>query len=435
MNPRVRLRLHPPGSPGWLTPTRSVRTRGTDAGGWLAPNVTWTRLSLPSSDALAVIVAVVLANTLLAPLEGTAPPTSIWLAGGLCLALFALAGLYPGAGLGAVEELRRVALLSLGVHATLIATMWVAGVTAGTAYLTALASWALVVVLVPAGRAALRALVAEARRLRVRRALIVTPETGPADGAQVAEQLANVFGEIAVVRQALGPASSGMTPARADRVLIPRGRRGVPGTGQRVLKRLLDLVILIPMALVAGPVVFLSAAAIMIVSPGRPFYAQRREGRDGRPVDVWKLRTMHPDADALLAKHFEAHPEARDEWNRYFKLKDDPRILPWIGTFLRKTSIDELPQLWNIARGDMTFVGPRPFPAYHLDGFSSEFRALRRTVAPGLTGLWQVSARSDGDLQVQEELDSHYIQNWSIWLDLYLLARTPFAVLFTKGAY
>jgi Undecaprenyl-phosphate galactose phosphotransferase WbaP len=201
------------------------------------------------------------------------------------------------------------------------------------------------------------------------------------------------------------------------------------------LKRFMDQAIALPLFLASLPVIAIAAVWIRLSSPGPVFYRQMREGFDGRRIPVWKLRTMHLEADRLLEEWLEAHPGDRVEWRRYFKLRVDPRVLPVIGKLLRRTSLDELPQLWSILKGEMSLVGPRPFPDYHLEQFASEFRSLRTRVLPGLTGLWQVSARSDGDVAMQQALDTYYIRNWSPWLDLYILARTVAAVLLARGAY
>jgi Undecaprenyl-phosphate galactose phosphotransferase WbaP len=202
-----------------------------------------------------------------------------------------------------------------------------------------------------------------------------------------------------------------------------------------VLKRWMDQAVALPLFLASLPILLIAALWIKLRSPGPAFYRQMREGFDGQRIPVWKLRTMYTDGDRILEAWLEEHPEDRDQWQRFFKLRHDPRVLPGIGSLLRRTSLDELPQLWSVLTGEMSLVGPRPLPDYHLGHFTPEFRNLRTRVLPGLTGLWQVSARSDGDLKVQESLDTFYIRNWSPWLDLYILARTVTAILLARGAY
>jgi lipopolysaccharide/colanic/teichoic acid biosynthesis glycosyltransferase len=197
---------------------------------------------------------------------------------------------------------------------------------------------------------------------------------------------------------------------------------GQPSDYSRELKRAIDLVVAVALLLLAAPIIGLLALAIKLVDPGPAFYGQWRIGRYGRPIRILKLRTMYRD------------PDSRKQWQRHFKLAHDPRILPHIGSLMRRASLDELPQLWNVIRGDMSLVGPRPFPAYHMDAFDPEFRALRATVPPGLTGLWQISSRSNGDLDVQRAEDSFYIKNRSLWLDLYILIATLPAVIGATGA-
>jgi Undecaprenyl-phosphate galactose phosphotransferase WbaP len=202
-----------------------------------------------------------------------------------------------------------------------------------------------------------------------------------------------------------------------------------------VFKRILDCTAGTVLFLCAAPIVLMAGIVIKVMSPGPIFYSQQREGLDGKPITVWKLRTMYVDADRRLEELLRHHPHLSEQWQKQFKLKHDPRIIKHIGNFLRRFSIDELPQLWSVVSGKMSLVGPRPFPYYHLERFRPEFRHFRQCVRPGLTGMWQVMVRSDGGIEEQELFDAYYIRNWSLWLDLYLLGRTVLVVVSGRGAY
>lgn len=203
----------------------------------------------------------------------------------------------------------------------------------------------------------------------------------------------------------------------------------------QTIKRGFDIAAALLLLLLAAPAMAMAALLIVLVSPGPVFYAQIRAGRDGRPFKMWKLRTMVVDADRQLAQTLAASPEARESWEKAVKIPNDPRILPWIGTIFRKYSIDELPQFWNVIRGEMSLVGPRPLPDYHTERLPTLANQLRQRVRPGITGLWQISGRGDVSTHELQRLDIHYVRNWSLWLDLHILLRTIGTVLGGRGAH
>jgi Undecaprenyl-phosphate galactose phosphotransferase WbaP len=274
-----------------------------------------------------------------------------------------------------------------------------------------------------------------ARSLGIRHAIVAMPGVPGPRLISILESWGASFSNVIVIPNLFGMATLWVSIREIGGSLGLEVRQNLLIPFNRWLKRAMDLGLALALGIATAPLLLVAALWIKTVSKGPALYYQVRGGEAGRPIRVWKLRTMRSDAESVLTGHLLRFPEAREEWQRFFKLKRDPRILPGIGRLLRRTSLDELPQLWNVLRGEMSLVGPRPFPDYHLEQFQPDFRNLRAKVTPGLTGLWQVSARSNGDLKMQEALDAYYIRNWSPWLDLHILARTIHAVIFASGAY
>jgi Undecaprenyl-phosphate galactose phosphotransferase WbaP len=197
-------------------------------------------------------------------------------------------------------------------------------------------------------------------------------------------------------------------------------------------KRALDLVATILGGLSILPLLLLLSGLVWLESRGPVFYRAQRMGRDGKLFYCVKFRTMVPDAEGVLRRMLKENPKARKEYLRYHKLREDPRVTR-VGRFLRKTSLDELPQLWNVLRGEMSLVGPRPYlPRESAEIGSAQGEILR--VYPGITGPWQVSGRNGTSFGERIQIDAYYVRNWSIWLDLVILARTVRTVLASRGA-
>ncbi|HZS83352.1 MAG TPA: sugar transferase [Stellaceae bacterium] len=197
-------------------------------------------------------------------------------------------------------------------------------------------------------------------------------------------------------------------------------------------KRLLDLAGAGLALLFLGPLLLL-IALLLKLEGGSVFFRHRRIGLNGARFDCLKFRTMVPDAEAALQKLLACDARARSEWDCNFKLRSDPRITR-LGRFLRKTSLDELPQLINVLRGEMSLVGPRPIVEEEIARYGSAIR-LYFSVRPGITGLWQISGRNDVDYRARVTLDASYARDWSLMKDLMIILRTVQVVLAGRGAY
>ena len=200
------------------------------------------------------------------------------------------------------------------------------------------------------------------------------------------------------------------------------------------LKRIFDLCFSFIVLVLGLPVFFAIALAIRLTSSGKIIYSHERIGRGGRPFRCYKFRTMYRDADRRLKRLLDKDPILRAEWELKRKLKNDPRVTP-IGHFLRRTSLDELPQFWNVLRGDLSVVGPRPVVRCELEKFYGVKAKRILSIRPGLTGLWQVSGRNDLTYFARIRLDELYIEKQNLVLDLILILKTIPAMLFPKGAY
>lgn len=198
-------------------------------------------------------------------------------------------------------------------------------------------------------------------------------------------------------------------------------------------KRALDLFGVMAVGLLISPLLLTVSLLIRLDSPGSAFYTHRRLGAGGEHFRCWKFRTMYANADTILEEHIGNNPAVGAEWEENFKLREDPRVTR-MGRFLRKTSLDELPQLWNVLRGEMSLIGPRPIVDSEIEKYGEIYQLYRR-IRPGISGLWQVSGRSETTYDERVGMDSDYVRNWSVWLDILILARTAHSVLCGRGAY
>ena len=414
---------------------------------------------------------------------------------GLFILGYSLFGLYPGLGLGGVETLRRLSVVTAFCFAVIAATTFAFKVphdysrmTFGIAAVLSLAAvpvvrvsvlqaarrwgwWPKPVVLVAELCHVERAAAALARSTRsgyrpvgilylddnaasseigrvpvlgsidmvselasrgIQIAVVVTEGTPTPD---LLDRLRHHFRHVMMIRTYAEAPVERIQVRNLGGMLCVEYANNLLRPGDRALKRTLDLTVGMVSLILSAPLVLMSLLLVRMTSPGPALYFQNREGLHGVSFRVPKIRTMYQDAEERLDEYLDLNPGLRDDWEAQFKLKNDPRVIPVVGTFLRRFSIDELPQLFSVVAGRMSLVGPRPLPDYHLSSLSEQTQRLRREVRPGVTGLWQVSGRSDATFEEQGARDEYYIRNWTPWLDLHILARTASAVLSGRGAY
>jgi Undecaprenyl-phosphate galactose phosphotransferase WbaP len=424
------------------------------------------------------------------PIGGTLLPALL-----VTLATFTVAGLYPGVGMNPVEELRRCSLsLALSFAAIWSATFFLHDLSSsrlvyGLAFLSSAtfipvfralvrrmfcrrAWWGSQVAILGLGESGnllLRTLIDNPQiglkpfavldddssryldvdqkfiRGPLSRCLEITVEHQISYGIfcmpslprdemlRLLDLYGSCFSHVLVIPNLIGMTSLGICARELGGIVGLEVTRQLLRPSSRFIKRSLDLAIALLIAPLVAVILAFFALLIRLDSPGPVFYANERVGLGGKKFKVWKLRSMKTNSDEILALHLAENPSEAAEWQTKQKLKRDPRITR-VGAVIRKTSIDELPQLWNVIVGQMSLVGPRPLLEHQIPLYGPGF-SLYKQVRPGITGLWQVSGRNELAFNERVKLDKYVVQNWSVWLDLYILARTMAVVLTAKGAY
>lgn len=227
--------------------------------------------------------------------------------------------------------------------------------------------------------------------------------------------------------------NQGMQPHNVGSIASLEIKNNLRSVRSRAVKRSIDFVGALLGTFLITPILLLIALAIRLDSPGPAVYRARRLGRDGELFDCFKFRSMHRDAEAKLKEVLDADPALKAEFEATHKLKEDPRVTR-VGAFLRKTSLDEFPQLFNVIRGEMSLVGPRPIVKAEIEKYGEVYEIYKQ-VRPGMTGYWQANGRSDTSYDERVAMDKFYVANWTLWLDIIILMQTVKVVLLSRGAY
>lgn len=452
--------------------------------------------SLVVSDALMICVSGVIGSGMRSLLLGAGSPALIdWLPALALLftTVYALRGLYPAVGLGVIGEFRALTITTSLLYLIVSSFSFIMRSTTPLSRLAFILMWLLSLALVPAGRIMIRTILARSgwwgqpaavigpadacRRIaeRYRRDLksglnpqvIYTPldlrhgsgTQVPIDGLQemmrygewshihtaliiyshleelsaLRERYQDVFERIILIHDGDdGLNLNGLSVGEYDGALSFEIRHSLLDRWAQRQKRVMDILGAGMGLLLLTPILAGVALLIKLDSPGPVFYRQKRMGKRGEVLGMVKFRTMYVNAEQMLKEYLAVDAQKRDEWDCYQKLHDDPRITR-VGALLRRFSIDELPQLWNVFVGEMSLVGPRPIMLNQEDQYGAGLKHYVR-VLPGMTGIWQISGRNRTTFAQRADFDMRYVLNWSIWLDVYILVRTVWVVISRDGA-
>jgi Undecaprenyl-phosphate galactose phosphotransferase WbaP len=261
-----------------------------------------------------------------------------------------------------------------------------------------------------------------AQRLGIRTAVIAMPKMDATGVLNVIERHADGYTNVLVIPDLFNLAHFGAPTKYLGGVLGIEVQRQLLLRGPRLAKRMMDIAITMIVGFFIWPILAVLALLVRLDSPGPVFHTQKRLGADGVRFAALKFRTMYQDAERRLQGLLDKDPVLRAEYEEFHKLTRDPRVTR-IGRLLRKYSLDELPQVWNVFVGDMSLVGPRPYLEREIPDMDEKEAVILR-VRPGITGIWQVMWRNESTFEQRVQIDVEYVRNWSPWLDLYVLART-----------
>ena len=267
----------------------------------------------------------------------------------------------------------------------------------------------------------------------IKTAILITPEIPQELMTKIIDGYWHKFQHLIMISDDQKGSSVWIEPHDIGGILGLEVRQNLFSDLDQAIKRVID-VCLVLLALPILTILFIILALLIRVNtPGPIFYTQKRIGKDGKEFTIWKFRTMVVNAEQVLQEYLQKHPSLQTEWKDNQKIKIDPRVTA-VGKILRRLSLDELPQFINVIHGEMSLVGPRPIVQEEIPFYGNNYH-LYTKVKPGLTGLWQVSGRNDLAYEERVNLDEYYVRNWSVWMDIYILAATINAVFTGKGAY